>query len=162
MATKIFVSYQQKDASTAAHVHDRLRTVHTMDAYLALIDPEITGTGDQLGDHIKTELGKCTHLLAVVSANTKESWWVPWEIGIATEKAFPISTYAGGHTILPEYLRKWPYLNNDAELDHYASAVKTAVIYKGLRKASTVLTETAATIEETEYFYKSIRERLGR
>lgn len=162
MATKIFVSYQQKDAAIATHVHARLRTMHSLDAYLALIDHEITSTGDQLGDHIRAELGKCTHLLAVVSANTKESWWVPWEIGIATEKAFPISTYAGGYTTLPEYLRKWPYLNNDVELDLYASVIKTAALYKSIRKSSSTLTESAASIEETQYFYKSIKEKLGR
>src|SRR6478735_12264138 len=132
---KIFISHQKLDGALAGQIASRLKVVHQIDVYLDLIDPAVSKTGDKLGEHLREQLGKCDQLLAVVSAKTKESWWVPWEIGISTEKDQPIATYAGDNTLLPEYLRKWPYLKNDSDLDAYAAASKQASGTYNLRKS---------------------------
>jgi len=62
--------------------------------------------------------------MAVVSQTTKESWWVPWEIGVAQEKERPITTFAGGHCVVPTYLKKWPYLKTVGELDIFIRVAK--------------------------------------
>lgn len=132
---------------------------HQIDSYLDVIDPNAGKAGDQLGDYLRAELGKCTQLMAVVSTHTKTSWWVPWEIGVATEKDYPIATYAGDNTAIPEYLKKWPYLTSDADIDAYAAASKAAEGQYRVRKSYD--TELAARHSGTQEFYRTLRARLG-
>lgn len=156
---KIFISHQKADTELAASISYRLRTIHQIDSYLDVIDPVAQQAGDELGEHIRAELGRCTQLLAVVSLSTKASWWVPWEIGIATEKDQPIATYAGEATPLPEYLKKWPYLRSQKDLDEYATVSKSAASTYRVRKS--YLTEEVARRGSTVEFYKALRARLG-
>jgi hypothetical protein len=93
---KVFVSHQKADSEIALAVAARLRVHHQIDSYLDVIDTNLALSGESLGEYLRAEMGKCTQLIAVVSASTKISWWVPWEIGIATEKNFPLER---GHGI---------------------------------------------------------------
>ncbi len=156
---KIFVSHQRADSDLAHAVAGRLKTVHGIDYYLDLVDPEAPMAGEDLGEYIHRELGKCTQLLAVVSANTKTSWWVPWEIGIATEKHQPIATYVGDHTVLPEYLRKWPYLRNSSDLDVYAAVSRRTE--ESFQRRRAYKTASIAKSETTSDFYATIRSLLS-
>jgi hypothetical protein len=122
---KVFISHQQSDSARATLIAKRLRSLHQIESYLDVIDPAIAKSGEALTEYVRLQLGRCTQLLAVVSAATKASWWVPWEIGVATEKDFPLATF-GGDTTLPEYLHKWPVLKSDRDLDSYAAASKAA------------------------------------
>lgn len=155
----MFVSHQRADSALAAAIAGRLKGVHGIDSYLDLIDPDGSKAGENLGEYIRQQLGKCTQLLAVVSTNTKTSWWVPWEIGVATEKYQPIATYAGDSTSLPEYLKKWPYLRTTAELDIYAEVSKTTDA--SLRRRRSYKSEELAKSETVGDFYSAIRTRLG-
>lgn len=156
---KIFVSHQRADSILATNIASRLRHIHGIDCYLDVIDPDTSRSGENLGEYIQNELGKCTQLLAVVSASTKTSWWVPWEIGVATEKHQPIATYAGDSTPLPEYLKKWPYLRDQRELDIYASVSQST--NNSFRSRKAYKSESLARLETTEDFYTAIRSRLG-
>ncbi len=156
---KIFISHQQADTALAASIAKRLWLYHTINSYLDVIDPESSKKGDQLGDHIRDELGKCDQLLAVVSYATKGSWWVPWEIGVATEKDYPIATYAGDKTSLPEYLKKWPYLQSEQELDVYAKVSKQA--HETYVNNKRHLNEEVSRKSGRRLFYRQLREKLG-
>lgn len=105
---KVFLSHQSSDSATAAHIAQRLRIHHSIDSYLDVIDPFMGRRGEDLAAHIQAEMSKCTQLLAVVSEATKNSQWVPWEIGVATEKSYPLATYLADYAAAPEFLRKWP------------------------------------------------------
>lgn len=156
---KIFISHQQRDSLAAASIAKRLQDIHSVQYYLDLIDNDASQTGELLGDHIKRQLSSCTQLMAVVSANTKESWWVPWEIGIATEKDYPISTYAAGNCDLPSYLKKWPYLKSEADLDIYVKISRSAE--RELAVKQSYLTESVAKSMATKAFHQSLRRALG-
>src|SRR6478735_11948042 len=119
---KVFLSHQSADATTARYVARRLKDRHGIDSYLDVIDPYIGRPGEDLAAHIRAQMGRCTQLLAVVSESTKASQWVPWEIGVATEKDHPLATFSAGGALPPEFLRKWPYLRTDFDLDQYALA----------------------------------------
>lgn len=154
---KVFISHQQADSPAATRVAQRLKA-HQIDTYLDVIDPTINGTGEALATYVRTQLGRCTQLLAVVSSSTRLSWWVPWEIGIATEKDFPLATYLSDAS-LPEYLRKWPVLRNDQDLDAYAQASKSAqVLFESKRRVETA---SDAQRSSTQQFYRDLRTRLG-
>ncbi|MFG1481230.1 toll/interleukin-1 receptor domain-containing protein [Xanthobacter sp. V4C-4] len=156
---KIFISHQKTDSALALGISSRLKLQHGIDSYLDVIDPETPGAGDDLADLIRARLGTCTQLLAVISQATRTSWWVPWEIGVASEKEYPLATYSGGGATPPEYLRKWPYLRSDMDLDHYAMASKTASRDFATKRA--YLNESAARARSTKEFYRSLRGNLG-
>ena len=148
---KVFLSHQSADSSTAALIARRLKVYHGIDSYLDLIDPYINRNGEDLANHIRTEMSRCTQLLAVVSSATRESQWVPWEIGVATEKEYPLATFSTGNVLPPEFLRKWPYLRTEADVDQYANASKAAAS-SYTRKRATQSEGTARTGATREFF----------
>jgi hypothetical protein len=156
---KVFISHQRSDSDAAGLIAHRLKTFHQIDSYLDVIDPNSSKSGDELGDYIRLQMTRCTQLMAVVSGATKLSWWVPWEIGVATEKDFPISTFAKDDTTLPDYLKKWPYLRSMNDVDAYAQVSKTA---EGTRVAKrSYLGEDAARRTSTGEFHRILKSRLG-
>jgi hypothetical protein len=163
---KVFISHQQADAVRAAEIARYLRVNYSITSYLDVVDPKIgTQQGPDLAEHVRREMDGCDSLLAVVSSETAKSQWVPWEIGIATEKDFPLATYADTPLPLPEFLQKWPYIKSFAELDKYARAVnkmagrsRSTVIAKGY--SAERLNESMRTT--TKDFYRDLRTDLGR
>jgi nucleoside 2-deoxyribosyltransferase len=163
---KVFISHQKADSVKAAQVAQHLRTRHAIDSYLDVVDPKIgTHEGPELADHVREQMDKCDSLLAVVSYETAKSQWVPWEIGIATEKEFPLATYADTYLPLPEFLQKWPYITSISELDKYADAVnkmvgrsRSAILAKGISTESFNQSNRATTRD----FYRNLRATLGR
>jgi len=156
---KIFISHQKADSEVAKAVEARLRINHRIDSYVDVIDTNLARSGESLGDYSRREMGNCTQLIAVVSGNTKNSWWVPWEIGIATEKDFPLATFLGDNTPPPEYLQKWPYLRSLSDVDQYAKASTAADNTFRVRKST--LTEESARRESTSDFFRTLRASLG-
>lgn len=159
MLAKVFISHQQRDSSQALAIASRLKSGHNIASYLDVVDNQLNRSGDDLGAHIRDELGKCTHLLAVVSDATPTSWWVPWEIGVATEKDYPLATYAVSTQTLPEYLKKWPYLRSLSDLDKYAALTKTTLMERASLESN--MSATAALHRSTRDFHINLRKALG-
>ena len=122
---KVFLSHQRDDSTRAMKVAARLR-YNGLDTYLDVVDDALRKDGPELSDYLRAQMSTCTQLMAVVSSSTKGSWWVPWEIGVASEKDFLIATYTSEYTELPSYLKKWPFLRTDQDIDEYARLSKTA------------------------------------
>jgi TIR domain len=156
---KVFISHQKADSTIAMEIASHLRTRHAIYSYVDVIDPYIGHDGNDLANHIRTEMAKCSQLIAVVSYSTKESQWVPWEIGVASEKDFPLATYADMQTKLPEFLEKWPVLRSMAHVDAYANASKSAQRTIEAKKAS-YYSETKALKFGVDEFYRSIKSGL--
>lgn len=155
---KVFISHQNRDKDAAERVARRLKIIHSIESYLDVIDPYIDGPIELLGDHIRNEMGKCTQLIAVISPATALSQWVPWEVGVATEKDLPLATYSDG-TPPPEFLKKWPYLRGDRDLDEYANVSKSAD--RSFRANTQTLSATVARANSTRTFYKDLRAALN-
>ena len=156
---KVFLSHKNEDSEIASSIAYRLRTFHNVDCYLDVFDPHASKTGDDLGDYLRRILEECTELMAVVSQTTKESWWVPWEIGVAQEKQRPITTFAGGQCVLPTYLKKWPYLKSETQLDVYIRVAKeTHSIVEQYRYS-----KTAAALQASyaRNFHQNLKRALG-
>lgn len=156
---KVFLSHQNADSVLASQIAQRLWTHHQIESYLDVIDPYLNDPAKDLAAHIRSEMGKCTQLLAVISQATRQSQWVPWEIGVATEKDFPLATYSAGLAPPPEFLQRWPYLRSNTDLDAYAAASKAA------GRAFTVnrqigLPEATARSRSTRDFFHSLRTSL--
>jgi hypothetical protein len=155
---KVFISHKSVDAALATRVADRLLLVHQIQSYLDVVDPALDRKGEDLASYLRDRMGTCTQLLAVVSRSTETSQWVPWEIGVATEKDFPLATYSDG-TRPPEFLAKWPYMTNFAQLDIYAQVSKASNSLYETRRFTT--TAGTARSDAVKSFYSTIRSRLG-
>ncbi|MBO9669066.1 MAG: toll/interleukin-1 receptor domain-containing protein [Sphingobium sp.] len=156
---KVFISHQKTDSEKASEISNRLKYYHNIDTYLDIIDNQLNKSGDDLALHIRTEMSKCTQLLAVVSYATRESQWVPWEIGVATEKNFPLATFANYTSPVPEFLRAWPYLRSMSDVDAYANASKRAV--DNLRVQKSLHTQDTAMRKAANSFFFDLRRSLG-
>ena len=108
---KIFISHKKEDEYTAFGIQQVLENMG-IEAYLDILDDTISDNGEKLTKHIRKKLRECSDVIVVLSDNTKRSWWVPFEIGMATEKDMPIANYLTSYEKLPEYLEYWPRLKN--------------------------------------------------
>jgi len=154
---KVFVSHKQEDNVAATRVAGRLRA-NQVDVYLDVVDTS-KSRGEDLAEYLRKQLAQCTHLVAVVSEATKASWWVPWEIGVATERRCPLATFAAGRCELPEYLRKWPYLVSDADIDTFVR-VSLATDRLVEHEVRGKLADSARAIY-ADRFFRDIRTALG-
>lgn len=158
---KIFISHKQEDASLAGRVAVMLEHYgHAV--YLDVIDQAISKNGDDLAEYLRSRLEECNCLLAVISESTKTSWWVPWEIGVATEKNYPLSTYLNQEAAVPEYLKKWPILRNFQDLATFtklAGELEDNIKVQRVLKKS--LTESALRRATVPDFHKGLKRALG-
>ncbi|MCK1707724.1 MULTISPECIES: toll/interleukin-1 receptor domain-containing protein [unclassified Bradyrhizobium] len=158
---KVFLSHKNEDSEVAGAIAYRLKIHHQIDVYLDVIDRNMEKNGPDLADYIRAEMEKCTQLLAVISAKTRESQWVPWEIGVATEKERPLASFINPPATIPEFLRKWPYLQSQEDVDRYASVSKSTrlVQEESVRRA----TASASSARRTAFreFHRSLKAQLG-
>lgn len=132
----VFISYRRMDRVLAYEIA-RNFDLNNIEYYLDIVDEESLNT-DDITTVITDNIKKCTHLLAIVSANTRGSWWVPFEIGEATITNCRICSFAVKNSgtlnrslmnsyyydFLPDYLHKWPILVNMRDLDIFIRQYK--------------------------------------
>ena len=157
-AMPVFISYTRADEAVARQIHTIL-TAKQVTAYLDLLDPQIAP--DRVTQAICNGLNRCTHLLAVVSRETRGSWWVPFEIGVATQGDRRITTFVRDlkRVDLPHYLQIWPILIADAQLDTFARLYlqdRMVLENKGLVTAA-----RSADIQNASQFHARLRGAIG-
>ena len=149
----VFLSHKSEDKPKALAIRGFLQG-EGVTCYLDVLDPELQST-DDITSTIVTRVGQCTHLMAVVSHQTGKSWWVPFEIGVATETSKRISTFQTSYTSLPDFLKKWPIMKTDAHLREFVRLYRL--------DTSTPITERrhgSATIHSADQFHRSLKAAL--
>ena len=109
----VFISHQQKDSVLAKIIYNELRRKN-VDAYLDVLDNLHEKNGEYLTNHLKEIMASSSDILVVMTENTKDSWWVPFEIGMAAERNLRTVTFLNSYLMLPEYLDYWPRLSSMA------------------------------------------------
>ena len=127
----IFISHTTSDDLIAKKIFLRLTKIYHIKCYIDDIDKELENKRGKssLTPLLVNRLRKCDTLLAVVTENTKGSWWVPFEIGTAREMPRVISSFTNLPDYptyskkqgLPEYFLEWPRLRTDEDLDIFAN-----------------------------------------
>jgi hypothetical protein len=165
----IFISHTTKDDVLARKVYSRLVNIHGIICYIDDMDKELAKKrgSSQLTPVLVERLSRCDTLLAVVTSNTKGSWWVPFEIGTARQLPRIISSYTSlperpvytGQEALPEYLLEWPRLRTDNDIDVFAREYKhkTPIMESGRVKIAGALEG----LRSVENFESSIMKSLG-
>ena len=151
---KIFISHKKEDEYTAFGIQQVLENMG-IEAYLDILDDTISDNGEKLTKHIRKKLRECSDVIVVLSDNTKRSWWVPFEIGMATEKDMPIANYLTSYEKLPEYLEYWPRLKNQQDVKKYVEVrnkvARQVVLEKQLNHS--YYDRADSNISETQKFY---------
>ena len=95
---KLSISYSQEDRETALRIGsmcDELRIDHVLDE-----------RNDWLMHALRQRPEGSTHLLVIVSPANEKSWWLPFQLGRATEHGITIVPYQARLTQgLPSFLR---------------------------------------------------------
>ena len=89
---------------------------------------------------------------------------MPWEIGVGSEKNFRMASYSRSYVSLPSYLKKWPELHTDQDIDLYCQFSKSAEmeIALNMRGAYTETARTRVTKRGAQDFHHSLMRRLAR
>lgn len=122
----VFMSHKREDKERALQIAEYFRR-HSIVCYVDVLDPTLKTT-DDITSTIRERVKQCTHLMALVSTFTERSWWVPFEIGVATETERRISSFQTAASRLPEFLTKWPILKTQSDLDTFIRFYKRDAI----------------------------------
>lgn len=99
----VFISHKSEDQKNARHAYDFL-TKKGISAYLSSLDDIINSQSD-ISSYLRKQIDSCSDLLVVMSEGTKKSWWVPFEVGLATESDKRIATAVySDKELLPSFL----------------------------------------------------------
>ncbi len=126
-----FISHKGDDMRLAEQVGDILNEKGVY-GYLDKWDPEVDGDSPGLEIHIRDVIRETPSIIAVVTENTPLSWWVPFEIGVARETKSQIATflwvneYSSKVVVLPSYLKRWPILASNRELEMWAQELASS------------------------------------
>lgn len=158
---KIFISHKKEDEREAKKIRDKIIS-YGEDAYLDVLDDEVCETGEKLTRHIKNELHACTDIIVVLSQNTKKSWWVPFEIGMASAKDMPIANFLISSEPLPEYLEYWPRLKELDDIRKYIQTRNRVILeqYVGEKTMDMQYRVDSSMMSLTEKFYKELKKVL--
>lgn len=114
----VFISHQKADKEAAKKVADYLMDAE-IDVYFDMYDTELgihhqTNNPKGVTDAIKKGINNSSHMLAIVSPNTLNSSWVPFEIGYGFDKTDLSVLCLKGIPIgkLPEYVRTAPIIRD--------------------------------------------------
>ncbi|WP_223518132.1 MULTISPECIES: toll/interleukin-1 receptor domain-containing protein [unclassified Pseudomonas] len=158
----VFISYRHTDRSDALSINALLVQAN-IKTYLDVLDVESQSTDDITGV-ITRNITECTHLLAVVSEQTAQSWWVPFEIGEATISNRRICSFKTSVSELPEYLDKWPKMTKLPEVRLFIEAYKNEQTNKRSMLDSVVGNESMRNTNKTnaDYFHSDLKTKIRR
>lgn len=153
---KVFISHKQEDSYSANRIANELKAIN-VPCYLDILDHSITRSGKELTDHIKKNLNDCTDIIVVMSESTRNSQWVPFEVGMSAQSDMPTATFLQEDVLLPDFLAYWPRLKQPSDIRKYI-AVRNEVQHEYTYK---YLFESVDSREsQTAKFYDVLKQRL--
>lgn len=154
----VFISHRSADDALARRVHDRLTITHRITCYLDDLDRQTTT--ENITALIVRRVKECTNLLALVTPNTKGSWWVPFEVGVAREAPRFITSFTNLlNSDLPEYLKEWPVLRGESAIDTFAKYYKLgAETKRNYSEGRSIITANASDVDS---FHRQLKTALG-
>jgi hypothetical protein len=152
----VFISHRTQDNDKAKAIAARLYQ-HNIVCYLDDFDPRLKST-PHITSLLVDAIRRCTHLMALVTDATRESWWVPFEVGVAREAPRRITTYDASASALPEYLTEWPVLTRPEQLDQFAAAYHRDKAAKPLHEKTAMAYRSILTPDD---FHRELKASLG-
>ena len=120
--TCVFISYKKEDQNIAILLGEFLTTKLNVDIYLDIFDVSLqeavsVDNDKKIVESIKEGLSCSNILLCIISDNTKLSWWVPYEIGLADNIGLQIASIkTKAIDDFPSFLKTQKTINDFSEL----------------------------------------------
>ena len=126
----VFISHKKEDADFARHLSDYVME-RGFNVYFDENDPILAKehkSPDEVVKAIKIGLEKSNHMIIVLSKNTLESNWVPWEVGFASakDKEYRLLRLNDVSADIPEFYKVAKILNDYDDLNKYLASMKTS------------------------------------
>ena len=137
----VFVSHTSGDDELADEVARCIRT-YQLSAWVDSEHMDSDDDGPEMADRIKRVIRRSYCLLTIVTSATQGSWWVPFEIGVASELSRFLSTYGEHSTRLPSFLATWPRVKDHGELHRWCNYISqkkttyTSLLQDGIVKVA--------------------------
>ena len=129
-STCVFISHKKEDEAAALAIGNYIKNYADVDIYLDLYDLELVEAVSTENDRkivasIKRGLRTSTHLLCLISDKTRLSWWVPYEIGVASELKKDITSLKLKNiSDMPSFLKTEKVLMNASDFEGYVNSLK--------------------------------------
>lgn len=98
-------------------------------------------------------------MMAVISNFTQGSWWVPFEIGVASEADRRITSYRLRYAELPQFLSKWPILKDQYDLAKFVQKYKEDALVS-IHEGQAYRAEMAK-VQTADQFHRELKRDLG-
>ena len=153
----VFVSHKSDDVQQAV---DLARVIQSegLSSWVDVLNPDVTCDYPMLDDYIERVLSRTFSLLALVTDVTHESWWVPFEIGLAFELRRYLSSFSEQNVQLPSFLEKHPRLGAHQDLRRWCGRLKQ--LKKNRRPEQVLLLEGHAVMAEDRGAYLTTMHQL--
>lgn len=152
----IFISHRSLDESKAIEIEEYLNAAHGIESFRA---PYSVNKDDKtdIAKWVIGKLNECSHVIALFSVNTVGSMWVPFELGAAYQAKKGIGTFIYGSPDIPSYLKTFPRMYDEEDLDKYAYLyLEDRRISKSMREAY-VMNSVAG----PDSFIRTLKKSLG-
>lgn len=124
----VFISHKKEDADFARNLSDYVME-RGINVYFDENDPILAKehkSPDEVVNAIKVGLEKSTHMIIVLSKNTLESNWVPWEVGFASakDKEYRLLRLNDVYGDIPEFYKVAKILNDYDDLNNFLASMR--------------------------------------
>ncbi|WP_445395893.1 toll/interleukin-1 receptor domain-containing protein [Zobellella sp. An-6] len=125
----IFLSHISVDKTSAIEIGNYIMNYADIDIYLDIYDEglqQAAGAQDakKITEFIESGITKSTHTMCLVSKDTVNSWWVPFELGYAKKSGKELSSLKlKGDVSLPEYLAIGSIIRGTRSLNEYIEKI---------------------------------------
>lgn len=137
----IFISHIRIDKPAAIAIGEYIKDNGGFDIYLDVYDDELQRADSEhnhkkITAYIEKGINECTHILCLVSNETKQSWWVPYEIGYAKKGSKDIaSLILKDVETLPSFLNIERIIPGTKSLNAYLQSIVAVVTSGRLNEA---------------------------
>jgi len=165
---KVFISHKSEDMKLAEKIANTLKYTG-LNIYLDKYDPLIKESSDR-AKRLESQIRSSTDLLVLITENTKESWWVPFEIGLSTAHDIRIASLVFGNALqLPSFITKWPVINSKEKFSMYLEELDNVRLQHlneshNLRKSMTGESRNFSasnTMRQSERFHDVLLRKFG-
>ena len=126
----VFISHRSSDMKAAEAIAKYLKS-NDIDIYLDKLDGELQEKAKEedakgIVEAINEGLKYSTHILVLISDRTRESWWVPYEVGYSKkgEKKIASALLMGYVEGFPDYLKIEKTIKSPEEFETYAKDIR--------------------------------------
>lgn len=129
----VFLSHKSEDKEFVEQIGKYIMNAG-IDIYLDKYDFELQKATEKqdckkVTECIQEGIAKCTHLLCIISNKTKNSWWVPYEIGYGKKSDKNIATLCKSDIRsidVPEYLKIEKIIEKIDELNKFIKEITSS------------------------------------